>query len=132
MNLRFYQCEICGKVIAILSNTGTPTVCCGRNMQELIPNRTDGSFEKHVPVYRPDGNTIWVRIGSEPHPMTDAHSISWVGLQTDQGFQFKELLPGDAPRACFSICPEDRAGTVFALCSVHGLWSSDEGGMSHE
>ena len=36
MNLRFYHCDICGKVITILSDTGIPTNCCGQVMQELV------------------------------------------------------------------------------------------------
>lgn len=125
MKLRFYHCNICGKTIVVLSDSNVPTICCGQPMEELVPNKTDGAVEKHVPVHRMDVSTLLVRVGSDPHPMTDEHSITWVGLQTAQGFQFKELHPGELPRACFSICPEDNAQTVFAYCNLHGLWCSE-------
>lgn len=128
MNLRFYHCKICGKVVAALSDTEIPTVCCGHAMQELLPNRADGAAEKHVPVHHMDAGILWVRIGSDPHPMTEEHRITWVGLQTEQGFQFKSLCKGDLPRVCFSICPEDKVQTVFSYCNLHGLWCSEQEG----
>lgn len=122
MKLRFYKCEICGKIITILSDTGIETVCCGQEMQELVPNTTDGSAEKHVPAWTAEGNVVKVQIGSDPHPMTENHLISWIGLQTDRGFHFKELKPGDEPCTCFLLCEGEHAETVYAYCSLHGLW----------
>lgn len=130
MKLRFYHCEVCGKTIAVFSDSDTPTDCCGYAMQELISGMTDGAAEKHIPVYRMDGSTLLVRVGSESHPMTDVHSICWVGLETAQGFQFKELHPGELPLACFSICPEDEARTVYAFCDLHGLWCAEVEGAA--
>lgn len=126
MELHFYYCEICGKVLTVLSDGDAPTYCCGQQMEELELNRKDGAFEKHVPVYSIKGNTIHVNVGSEPHPMTDTHSIYWVGLYTDQGFQFKNLFPGDKPRVCFSIGSDEQVLGVYAYCNLHGLWYSDK------
>ena len=50
MQLKFYYCRHCGKIIAIVKDSGIPTVCCGEAMQELVPGTTDGSSEKHIPV----------------------------------------------------------------------------------
>ena len=36
MEMHFYRCEICGKIIALLDDPGTPTICCGQEMKELI------------------------------------------------------------------------------------------------
>lgn len=125
MKLRFYRCDICGKIITILADSGVPTHCCGQAMQELVPNKTDASFEKHVPVYTTVGNTVFVKIGSDPHPMTDSHSITWIGLRTANSFQFKELESGDLPEVSFLIDPEDEVEAVYAFCNLHGLWSSE-------
>lgn len=125
MKLHFYRCAICGKVIAVMCEEDIPTDCCGQTMEELIPGRIDSMAEKHVPVCRRDGSTLWVRVGSDAHPMTDDHSIRWVGLQTSQGFQFKQLHPGELPRVCFSLCSEDEVQSVFAFCNLHGLWCSE-------
>ena len=125
MKLHFFRCAICGKVIAILSDTGVPTVCCGQTMRELALNDTDGAFEKHVPVFCSNNNAVSVCVGSVPHPMTDIHSITWIGLQSAFGFQFVERHPGNNPKADFHLCPEDRAEAVYAYCNLHGLWYLD-------
>ena len=125
MNLRFYHCEICGKIITVLSGDSVPTECCGQTMEEIIPNRTDGANEKHVPVFRKEGDILHVCIGSVPHPMLNNHSITWIGLRTAEGFQFKELHPGDRPEACFSVRPGDRVEGAYAFCDCHGLWYSE-------
>ena len=122
MKLCFYQCKICGKIITVLSDTETPTVCCGETMQKLTPNMTDGAYEKHLPVLSQNGNTVCVEIGSIPHPMTKEHSINWVCLQTDDGFTVKQLEIGDEPKVCFEVCPKDCIKNVFAYCNLHGLW----------
>ncbi len=125
MNLYFYHCKICGKVIAILSDTGVPTICCGEIMEELIAGSSEGSGEKHLPVYCVEGNTVRVAVGSEPHPMKDEHLITWIGLQTAQGFQFRELAPGDRPEAAFTVSTGDRPEAIYAYCNIHGLWCTD-------
>lgn len=122
MNLHFYHCDVCGKTITVLSDSGTATVCCGRPMRELIANRTDGAAEKHVPAVALDGHTVSAHVGSLPHPMQAEHSIMWIGLQTDFGFHFRELHPGDLPRAAFALLPGERAMAVYAYCNLHGLW----------
>lgn len=126
MHLRFYQCAICEKVSAVLTDTDIPSECCGQEMDELIPNRTDGAFEKHIPVFCRKGNTVRVKIGSLPHPMTPAHSILWIGLHTSHGFLFHELLPEDEPECRFFIGSEEKIRAVYAFCNLHGLWCSEK------
>lgn len=125
MKMRFYQCKVCGKLIVVLSQEDIPTECCGEAMTEVVPNKTDGAVEKHVPEYEIDGNKVYVRVGVLPHPMTDAHSINWVCLRTKQGFQFKELKPDDAPVVTFAISKKDRVEQVYSFCNIHGLWTSE-------
>ena len=124
MELRFYRCETCGQIIAVVKKTGAPVVCCGKPMKEIVPGTTDASVEKHVPVYEVSGRDVKVRIGSAEHPMTDAHYIEWVCLQTKQGNQRKALHPGDKPEVCFSICEGDEVEAVYAYCNLHSLWRS--------
>lgn len=125
MDLRFYHCNVCGKVVTVLSETGIPTVCCGQTMQEMVPNRKDASFEKHVPVFSVTDSAVSVRIGSEPHPMTEEHHIAWIGVRTGCGFQFAALRLGDRPEAVFALRPEERVETVYACCNLHGLWCAE-------
>lgn len=125
MNMRFYQCDICGKVIAVITDTDIPTICCGQTMRELIPNTTDGAAEKHVPVYYSEGDTVTIHVGSAPHPSADNHYIGWIALRTDGGFQFRELHPGDLPTTVFTVDPADPVRAVYAFCNLHGLWLSE-------
>ena len=82
MELRFYRCETCGQIIAVVRKTGVPVMCCGKPMKEIIPGTTDAAVEKHVPVYEVNGQTVSVKVGSVDHPMTEAHYIEWVCLKT--------------------------------------------------
>lgn len=125
MNLRFYYCDICKKTVAVVTDTGTPTHCCGQPMRELIPNRTDGALEKHVPVYSVAGSMVSAQVGSVLHPMTEKHSIVWIGLRTAKGFQMRELKSGDNPEADFFLESDDRAEAVYAFCNLHGLWIAE-------
>lgn len=122
MEMRFYQCELCGQIVAIVKETGSPLICCGQPMKEIVPGTTDAAVEKHVPVYEVEGNLVKVRVGEVDHPMLDAHYIEWVSIQTKFGNQRKALKPGDAPEVCFALCEGDEVKAVYAYCNLHGLW----------
>ena len=36
MEQKFYRCEHCGNIIAMVKNTGVPVVCCGEKMKEIV------------------------------------------------------------------------------------------------
>lgn len=124
MEMKFYRCETCGQIIAVVKKTGVPVMCCGKPMQEIIPGTTDASVEKHVPVYEVKDNKVVVTIGAAAHPMVEEHFIEWVSLQTKQGNQRKVLVPGTEPKVCFSICDGDEVEAVYAYCNLHGLWKA--------
>lgn len=122
--MKFLICKHCGNIVAYVHASGVPVVCCGENMAELIPNTTDAAVEKHVPVIERQEDSVTVRVGSVDHPMTDAHFIQWIALETKMGNQRKELKPGDAPRACFALCKGDEVIDAYAYCNLHGLWKA--------
>ena len=122
--MKFYKCEICGKIVAMVKETPVETMCCGQAMRELVPGTTDGAAEKHVPVYTVEGNTVKVKVGSAEHPMTDAHHIEWIAIETENGNQRKELKPGDKPEATFALVPRDKVKSVYEYCNIHGLWKT--------
>ncbi len=125
MEMKFYRCSLCGQMIAIVKDTDVPVVCCGMDMEELIPGSVDASHEKHVPVIKVDGDLVTVTVGSDPHPMSDKHFIEWISLQTKCGNQRKELKPGDAPAVCFRLCEGDEVKAAYAYCNLHGLWKAE-------
>ncbi len=122
MEQMFFICEHCGNIIAKVRDSGVPVICCGQPMTRIVPGTSDGAYEKHVPVYTVEDNIVTVTVGSVEHPMVEAHYIEWIALQTTSGNQRKQLKPGDAPKACFAICPGDEVLAVLAYCNLHSLW----------
>ncbi len=123
--MTFYTCDVCGKIVAMVKETPVETVCCGQLMRQLVPGQTDGAVEKHVPVYTVEGNTVTVTVGATEHPMTEAHHIAWIALETTHGNQRKELKPGDRPQATFALLPSDTVKRVYEYCNLHGLWQCE-------
>ena len=78
MGMKFYKCAHCGQIVAIVKKTGVPIMCCGEAMQEIVPGTTDAAVEKHVPVYKVEGNKVTVTVGSVEHPMLEEHFIEWM------------------------------------------------------
>ena len=125
MEMRFFKCKKCGKIIAIVDGPcAYPTFCCGEEMEEMIPNTQDGAHEKHIPVYEVKDNLVHVKVGEVAHPMMEAHFIKWIVLVTDQGNQRKILQPGEAPEATFALLPGEKVLAVLEYCNLHGLYKA--------
>lgn len=124
MKSRFYICRHCGNIIGMIHDAGVPMLCCGEKMENLVPNSSGASEEKHLPVVCVDGKDVHVSIGAAVHPMTEEHSIQWIYLQTEHGGQRRALTPGDAPEAKF-VLGEDKPVAVYEYCNLHGLWMTE-------
>lgn len=127
--VKFFICKHCGNIVGVIQDSGVPMVCCGENMHELVANTSDGAFEKHVPVVSvektKDGyDIIKAKVGSVEHPMTDAHYIQWIYLQTDKGGHRISLTPDNKPEATF-ILHDEKPIAVYEYCNLHGLWKAD-------
>ena len=122
----FYRCEGCGNFVVFVGpKTACTPKCCGEPMKELVANTTDGAKEKHVPAVTVDGQTVTVNVGSVDHPMLDAHYIQFIALETSQGFQKKDLKPGDAPKTVFALAEGETPVAAYEFCNLHGLWKND-------
>ncbi len=124
MEQKFYICERCGNMMAAVKESGVPVMCCGQKMTLIVPGTVDAAQEKHVPVYRVEGNQVVVNVGAVAHPMLPEHYIEWVSLQSKFGNQRKALQPGQQPEVCFALCEGDEVQAVYAYCNLHGLWKS--------
>ncbi len=124
MEMKFYICEHCGNMVAMVKDSGVPVMCCGQKMKEIVPGTTDAAVEKHVPVWEMRGNKVLVTVGAAEHPMLPEHYIEWIAVHTRQGNQRKTLQPGEAPRACFALCEGDEVLAVYAYCNLHSLWKA--------
>ena len=122
MKQQFLICRHCGNIVAMIRNTGVPIYCCGEEMEELLPRVTEASGEKHIPVYCVDGNTVHVSVGATEHPMTEAHYIEWICLESEHGIHYAHLKPTDKPKVKFALCEGDEVRGVYAFCNQHDLW----------
>ena len=122
--MKVYKCNQCGNVVSMISASGVPVMCCGKKMEEMVPNTVDASTEKHVPVVEVTANKVEVVIGEVQHPMAEEHYIEWIALETEQGMQLKKLNPGEEPTAIFRLNGE-KATAVYAYCNLHGLWKTE-------
>ena len=120
--MKFYKCKHCGKIIAIVNDKKVPTFCCGEPMMELVPNTEDGAHEKHIPIYKVEGNIVHVQVGEVIHPMLDAHYIEWIAIQTNKGNQRKQLKPGEKPVVQFALLPGEELLAALEYCNLHGLY----------
>ena len=123
--MKFYICEHCGNIIGKIKDSGVPVVCCGQKMTEIVPGTVEASKEKHIPEVTVEGSLVKVKIGSVEHPMTEAHYIPWVYVETTKGGQRKNLLPDTAPEVTFALTEDEKAVAVYAYCNLHGLWKAD-------
>ena len=101
--MKVYKCNQCGNIISMISASGVPVMCCGKKMEEMVPNTVDASAEKHVPVVEVTANKVEVVIGEVQHPMAEEHYIEWIALETEQGMQLKKLNPGEEFNASYSV-----------------------------
>ena len=125
MAVKFFKCQTCSNVAVKMVDSTVPMFCCGKKMEELIPNTVDASGEKHVPVVTRKGNIVEVKVGSVEHPMTNEHYIQWICLQTKLGNQRKMLKPTDKPEAKFMIFEDDEIEAVYEYCNLHSLWKNE-------
>ncbi len=123
--MKVYKCKRCPNMVAYLEKAVCNVRCCGEEMEELIPNTTDASNEKHVPVIEVSGRDVTVTVGSVAHPMLPEHSIRWIALETKQGMQRKELAPGAEPKAVFALAEGDEVVAAYEYCNLHGFWKAE-------
>ena len=117
--LKIYQCEACKKTL--ISKVELRL----EGWKELIAGSTDAAQEKHVPVVSVDGNSVKVDVGSVAHPMTEEHLIEWVAVETQNGYQVRNLKANDAPVCEFVLAEGESVVGVYAYCNLHGLWKAE-------
>lgn len=119
--LKVYKCETCGAILEAAKD-GHGLTCCGKPMEELTPNATDGAFEKHVPAVEVNGNIVTVKVGEVEHPMMEAHYIAHIWLETTNGVQRKDLTHEDKPEAVFALADGVKPIAAYEYCNLHGFW----------
>jgi len=121
-NVRFYKCPICGNVIGLINGNMEHITCCGKPMELMEANTSDGATEKHVPTYEKVDDEIVVRVGEVEHPMEKEHYIMWIAQVSDNRTTRVRLFPEQSTETRFPYIPNS---TLFAYCNKHGLWKTE-------
>lgn len=121
--MKFFKCNNDALVLPVTHTFTSVDSLVGA--VEITANSVDAAAEKHVPVVTCSGKTVTVNVGSVAHPMTEAHSITTVFLETQKGGQYKFLHHDGEPIVHFEVASDDKAIAAYAYCNLHGLWKAD-------
>jgi superoxide reductase len=80
----------------------------------------------HLPVWKKDGCSTKITVGSVPHPMTEEHHIEWIEVISPCGCRVcRKYLKHDAPAEA-EFCMELKPGSIVReYCNLHGLWVAE-------
>lgn len=125
MKKKFLRCPICGNLVEVINDSNVRVMCCGKPMEELVANTTDGATEKHVPVVEINNELVTITVGEILHPMTEEHYIMWIHVFTNLKEYHFNLNPSNNPQVKFSKDINEEIIEVNAYCNLHGLWSTN-------
>ena len=57
--------------------------------------------------------------------MLENHYIMFILLETEKGYQVRNLVPGEKPVADFTVEDGDKAVAVYEYCNLHGFWKAE-------
>ena len=124
--INFYECRHCGNIVMFVKSSGVVSICCGDQMQMMVPGTSDGATEKHVPVIIVNGDRVVVKIGEKNHPMEKDHYIEWIVLETNKGIHATHLDYDDKDAAAgFTLQDGEHAIAAYEYCNIHGLWMKE-------
>lgn len=122
--MKLFKCKKCGQIVMKVEEKPCGIFCCGEEMEEMIPNSTDASAEKHIPVYEVKDSRVYVKVGAEEHVMTPEHHIAWILLKTNRGIMLRKLDLDKGPTMVFTMCEKEEVEEVYEYCNLHGLWKA--------
>ena len=123
--MKFYMSENYSNIITKLTSDHSPLSANGKELVPVKAGAVDAAVEKHVPAVQVEGNLVRVNVGEVEHPMTEAHYIPWIVLESSHGAQIRWLQPTDAPSVSFLLAEGEEPKVVYAYCNLHGLWKKD-------
>ena len=118
MKKKFLRCPICGNLVEVINDSNVPIMCCGKPMEELVANTTDGATEKHVPVVEINNELVTITVGETLHPMTEEHYIMWIHVFTNLKEYHFNLIPGMEPKVTFTKESNEQITYVYVYCNL--------------
>lgn len=116
------KCSSCAAMVKVLKTCTCDNCkirCCGEEMETLVSNSVDASFEKHIPQIERVEDEIFVKVN---HPMEKEHYIEWITQVNDNKEECIYLYPEGPAEVRFKYIPN---ATIYAYCNKHGLWKKD-------
>ena len=124
--LELYKCHNCGNLVQVLVNGIGELVCCGQNMENLVPKYEENNelAEKHVPIIEEENNRRIVTL--KHHPMVEEHYIQFIEVISDDNKYVKRkyLTPEDKEAVLSFKCECKEGIKARELCNIHGLWAN--------
>ncbi len=115
--LKLKVCRVCGRVVE--ANGDETIECCGRPMEDIVPNTVECAVEKHIPTYEKVEDEIFVKVN---HVMEKDHYIEWICMVNGEEKTKVELYPEQEASARF---PYVKGAKIYAYCNKHGLWENE-------
>ena len=97
--MKLYRCLVCGNIVEKIVDAKVPVMCCGKPMEELVPNTVEAATEKHLPVGVVKDDVLTVHVGEVEHPMVEEHFINTIIVAFDNQVLRADLKPGQEPKA---------------------------------
>ncbi len=120
--LEIYKCHICGNTVQVLLVGAGELVCCGENMEHLVPKTEDPNSElaeKHTPVIEEvEGKKL---ITLRKHPMVQEHYIQFIEVCNEDKSEVRIKFLNPNETAEFDITGFEGIHAI-ELCNIHRLW----------
>ena len=128
--LEMYRCSICGNIAQVLKEGSGNLVCCGQEMELLVPQYEENELgEKHVPVIETESEGCETgmckratKVKIKQHPMIQEHYIDFIEVYTKdkKEVRLKFFSPGEKPILDITDFYYDVNSLEY--CNIHGLW----------
>lgn len=115
--LKLKKCTICGRTSEVEENENM--MCCGKEMEDIIPNTAECAVEKHIPTYDKVEDEIFVKVN---HVMEKEHYIEWICMVNGDEKIKVMLYPEQDASTRF---PYIKGAKIYAYCNKHGLWETE-------
>lgn len=116
------KCKKCNALVNVIEDCNCEKCgieCCDEEMEILIPNKTDASFEKHVPNIKKEGNELIITVN---HVMEENHYITLITYKSEKMEITKYFAPFETPEL---KVPYEGKAKAYAYCNLHSIWETD-------